>query len=328
MAQPSPYGQSGGAMPAGRNSLIQLHCNMLTRNEQKHLVWIDLVSPTPAEVRDLMREFDLHPAIAQELLAPSAKSKVERHEDSVYLILHFPAPRGAPRPEQEIDFVIGKNFLITARYEGYNPLHSFARAFEVDQVLGRTDVREHGGHLFVAMIRAIYQSLLAESESMRGHLQEIEERIFSGNEREMVVEISIVGRTIHDFREALAPHQEMLSSLEPAAGRLFGAEFSYYLRGVYGEYERVLRTVEHLRAALLELRETNNSLLSTKQNEIMKRLTVLAFLFLPLTFIGQVFGMNLPTPLSNSPAGFWLVLGGMGILALACFVYFKRKRWL
>jgi magnesium transporter len=301
---------------------------MLTRHEQKHLLWIDLVSPTPAEIRQLMHEYDLHPLVAQELLAPSAKSKVERHDDSIYLILHFPAPRGASRPEQEIDFIIGKKFLITARYEGYNPLHSFAKAFEVNTVLERTDVREHGGHLFVAMVRTLYQSLLSESDILRVKLDEIEERIFKGSEREMVIELSIVGRTLHDFREALTPHREMLSSLEPPAVRLFGAEYSYYLRAVLGEYERLLRALEHLREGLSELRETNNSLLSTKQNEIMQTFTVLAFLFLPLTFLGQLFGMNMPIPLGDTPGGFWIVLGGMGILTLACFVYFKRKKWL
>ena len=109
--------------------------DMLTRYAQHNLVWIDLVSPTPPEVRALMKEFDLDPLIAEELLLPSFKSKVERRNDALYVILHFPALRAgdptggsAQRPEQEIDFIIGKHFLITTRYETIEPLHSFARA--------------------------------------------------------------------------------------------------------------------------------------------------------------------------------------------------------
>jgi magnesium transporter len=302
---------------------------MLTRYGEKQLTWVDLVSPSPAEVRSLMLEFDLHPAIAQELLAPSTKSKVERHDGSVYLILHFPALRGTNRPEQEIDFVLGKNFLITGRYEDYNPLHSFAKAFEVDTVLGRNDVREHGGHLFVAMMRALYRSLTLELDNVSTRLQEIEERIFKGNEREMVIELSLVGRTIHNFRTSLAPHEEMLNSLEPAAQRLFGPEFSYHLRSIFGEYERVVRTVEHLRAALEELRQTNNSLLSTKQNEIMKILTIMAFVTFPLTLITSIFGMNTEyLPIVGLPGDFWIILGFMALLALSFFIFFKRKKWL
>jgi magnesium transporter len=302
---------------------------MLTRNGEKHLVWIDLVSPSPEEVRSLMREFDLHPHVAQELLAPSAKSKVERYQDAVYLVLHFPAPRGAARAEQEIDFVVGKHFLITARYDDYNPLHAFAKVFEVNTVLGRTGVREHGGHLFVSMVRNLYQSLLAETGTLQGRLREIEERIFAGSEREMVVELSLVGRTIHDFHTSLAPHQEMLASFEPHAARLFGAEFAYYVRTLTGEYDRILRTVGHLQEGLRELRETNNSLLSTKQNEIMKVLTIMAFVTFPLTLISSILGMNTDyLPIVGLPGDFWIVTGFMAFLAVVFFIYFKRKKWL
>ncbi len=112
--------------------------HMLTRYGQKHAAWIDLVAPTPAEVRGLMQEFGIDPLIAEELLVPSFKPKVERRGDIIYVILHFPVLRGMnQRQEQEIDFVIGKNFLITTRYGSVDPLHAFAQAFEVTTVLGR-----------------------------------------------------------------------------------------------------------------------------------------------------------------------------------------------
>jgi magnesium transporter len=307
---------------------------MLTRYAQHNLTWVDLVAPTPAEVRALIQEFDIEPLIAEELLLPSFKPKVERRGDAIYVILHFPTPRiatpqggASQRAEQEIDFVIGKHFLITTRYENIDPLHSFAKAFEVNAVLGRGGA-SHGGHLFSAMARNLYEALGNECDNVRQHLQEVEDRIFNGRERQMVIELSQTGRTIHDFRQALAPHREMLSSLEPASARFFGSEFAYYIRELVGGYERVQRMLDNLYESLSELRATNDSLLNTKQNEIMKTLTVLAFLFLPLTFIGQVFGMSVPIPLAATPGAFWIIVSGMGILALACFVYFKRKGWL
>ena len=110
---------------------------MLTRYVRENLVWIDCVSPTPAEVRGLMHEFGIDPLIAEELLLPSYKPKVEKRGDVIYVILHFPIMRSMHQtPEQEIDFLIGKNFLITTRYENVDPLHSFAKAFEVAGVLG------------------------------------------------------------------------------------------------------------------------------------------------------------------------------------------------
>ena len=303
---------------------------MLTRYAQHALTWVDLVAPTPAEVRTLMKEFDLAPLIAEELLVPSFKPKVERRGDAIYVILHFPALRttgSSARAEQEIDFVIGKHFLITARYENIDPLNSFAKAFEVNAVLGRGGAT-HGGHLFASMARKLYEALGNECDIMHRHLQDIEDHIFKGDERKMVIELSQAGRMIHDFRQSLAPHREMLQSFEPVAGRFFGAEFSYYVREIIGAYERIGRSLENLHDSLDELRATNDSLLTTKQNETVQKLTVVAFVFLPLSFIAAVFGMSVPVPLVQTPGGFWIVVCGMVILALACFAYFKKKGWL
>lgn len=302
---------------------------MLARYNQRNLTWIDMVAPTPSDVKALMQEFALDPLIAEELLSPSFKSKVERRGEAIYVILHFPALRlSGARAEQEIDFIIGKNFLITTRYENIDPLHSFAKAFEVNAVLGRHH-STHGGHLFAAMVHDIYTAIGNECELLENRLQEIEDRIFKGREREMVLELSHVGRVIHDFRQALLPHKEMLVSIEPVAARFFGQEVAYYIRDLVGVEERVERTLENLRDSLQELRATNDSLLNTKQNEIMKTLTVLAFVFLPLSFVAGLFGMNtVHNPIIGNSFDFWIIFGLMVVIAVGCFIYFKRKDWL
>lgn len=304
---------------------------MLTRYVQRNLTWIDLISPTPQEVRALMHEFNIDPLIAEELLIPSYKPKVERRAEHLYVILHFPVLKGlGSRPEQEIDFVVGKHFLITARYASNDPLHAFAKAFEVNAVLGHGSAgMTHGGHLFAAMARNLYVALMNECEVLDRHLQDIEERIFGGDERKMVLEISQTGRTIHDFRQSLMPHREMLTSLEPAATKVFGPEYAFYVRNIVGEFERVHAILEHLRDSLNELRETNNSLLSTKQNEIMKTFTVLAFIFLPLSFIAGLFGMNTEhNPIVGSGYDFWIIVGMMLFVGLVCVAYFRSQDWL
>ena len=278
-----------------------------------------------------MHEFGLHPLVAEQLITPSQKPKVERYEDVFYLILTFPTLRGTHQthPKQEIDFVVGKNFLITARYENINPLHSFAKVFEVQAVLGHGSVAAQGNHIFASMLRNLYQGLIAECDALGMRLGEIEERIFKGDERSMVAQLSHAGRIIHDFRQALTPHKEILKSLELPGEKLFGREFAYYLRSILQDYIRVEEALENLRDALKELRETNNSLLSTKQNEIMKTLTVLAFLFLPLSFVASLFGMNtMHNPVVGSEYDFWIIFASMTVVALGCFAYFKRKGWL
>jgi magnesium transporter len=303
---------------------------MLTRYQERDLTWIDLVAPTPPEVRALMQEFDLEPKVAQELLSVSHKSKMERSGDTLYVIFHFPTLRLGlnRRPEQEVDFIIGKKFLITTRYENIDPLHSFARAFEAASLIGRPH-HTHGGHLFAAMLEGIYRSLDAECELIQGRLEEIETRIFKGDERRMVSELSTVSRVLFDFGRALAPHQDMLTSMEPYATRLLGAEYGYHLRQVEGLRTRVGHTVAGLRESLGELRATNDSLLNAKQNEIMKTFTVLAFVFLPLSFIAGLFGMNTQNnPIVGSGFDFWIIVAGMAFIGLCCFTYFRHKDWL
>ncbi len=301
---------------------------MLTRHVQHDLTWVDLVSPTPAEVREIMQEFAIDTKIAQELLAPSMKSKVERHGHMAYLVLHFPALRGSGRASQEMDFIIGTRFLVTARYGDIDRLHFFAKAFEVDSVLGGTAMT-NGGHIFAAMARNMYLALLNECDAVERRLLDIEEKVFSGNERKMVVEISLIGRILHDFRQALIPHREMLDSLEPVGERLLGVEFGYHLKSVISEYARVHRTLENLYTALLELRETNNSLLSTKQNDTMKTLTIMAFITFPLTLITGIFSMETTTkPIVGMQGDFWIILGIMAATMTIFFVVFKRKGWL
>jgi magnesium transporter len=303
---------------------------MLTRYVQRNLTWIDCVSPTPAEVRSLIHEFSIDPLIAEELLLPSYKPKVEKRGDVIYVILHFPTIRnGHQAPEQEIDFIIGKHFLITTRYENIDPFHTFAKIFEVEALMKREMHATHGGHLFVALVRNLYQAIETGCTNVHRRLRDIEEHIFSGDERRMVAELSQVGRTIHDFRQSLAPHEEMLKSFEPVGTRTFGSEFAYYLRDLEGAYERIERMLDNLHGSLTELRETNNSLLSTKQNEIMKTFTILAFFFLPISFTASLFGMNAAhMPIIGNEYDFWILLAGMVTIAVSCFCYFKYKHWL
>lgn len=302
---------------------------MITRYGQRYLAWIDMVAPTPQEVREVMDELDLDPIIAQELTSPSPKSKAERRGHTLYFVLHFPALRATnSRPEQEIDFVVGQHFLLTARYQNIDPLHTFGRAFEVETVLGRSHA-EHGGHLFVAMVRNLYHSLLSETDRLHEKLDEIEDGIFKGREREMVAELSAVGRMIHDFRRTLEPHRQMLESIEAHAEKLFGQGFSYHLRAMLGEYERVRHTLEHLREWQGELRETNNSLLTTKQNDIMKNLTIMAFITFPLTLLSSLFAIDARhKPIVGMEYDFWVILAIMLVAAIGFFIFFKYKKWL
>ena len=112
---------------------------MISRYKYRDLVWVDMERPSHEEVRQIMEEFEIHPIVADELLSPSLRPKVDRYENFIYLILHFPAIRHSHNnSSQEVDFIIGKKFIITVRYELLDPLHKFSKVFEVNSILNKS----------------------------------------------------------------------------------------------------------------------------------------------------------------------------------------------
>lgn len=298
------------------------------------VTWIDLENPTRDEVRDLIERFTIDPIVGEELLNQTHRSRVDLHKDYIYLILHFPTqfnPKhtGVKHRIDEIDFIIGKDFIITTRYSSVNALLEFSKIFESDSLLERKHFTKHAGFVFYHMIRNIYKSLYTKVEDIKTTLSVFEDQIFEGHEKEMVFELSKMSRVILYFKESLSQHKEILASFETAGQSLFEKEFQFYLRAVTGEYLKVDNTIDSAREYLNELRTTNDSLLSTKQNEIMKTLTVVNFIILPLSVITGLFGMNTDNnPLVGHPYDFWLIVLLMIVLTIISTTIFKRKNWL
>ncbi|MHB8651809.1 MAG: magnesium transporter CorA family protein [Minisyncoccota bacterium] len=299
---------------------------MISRYSYNDLVWVDLESPTVDEVRQIMEEFSIPPLVGNELVSHSERPKVDLYDQFVYLILHFPTitHKHGASTEQEIDFIIAKNFIITTHYEVIDPLHEFSKLFEVNTILNKQTIGLHGGFVFFYIIREIYQYLGRELDHIERALAHAQSEIFSGKETSMVAELSHINRDLLMFKQAIRYHHHVLESFELAGKRLFGEEFSYYLRSITGEYLKVASLLDSHKDTLNELRETNATLLTTKTNDIMQTLTVMAFSTLPLSLVAGIFSMNTQhMPIID----FWVVIGVMVALAIAMALFFKRRQW-
>lgn len=303
---------------------------MITKYTHKKLTWIDLESPSVEEVRQVVKEYNIHHLVAEELNGPSVKPKVVLYDNFIYLILHFPSLRRRDDTAvREVDFIIGKDFIITTRYDTLDAFHKFSKIFEVNSILDKSDIGEHAGYVFFYMIREAYRTLGIELEAIGDSLETIQKKIFSGEEKDMVKKISEVNRTLLDYVRATDLHKDVLESFERAGRTFFGESFSYHLQSITGEYYQIEDLLDSNREFLKELRETNNSLLTTKQNEIMKTLTILAFVIVPLAFVTQLFSMNtVYLPIVGIKYDFWIVVGIMIAAALAMLAFFKYKKWL
>jgi magnesium transporter len=301
---------------------------MISTYKQNKTTWLDLENPTVDEVRKIVEKYSIDPVVGNELLTPSNKPHINFHDTYIYLILHFPTNNSDEGNVEEVDFIIGKDFIITARYGVVDAVMQFAKVFEVNSLLDKSAVGEHSGFVFFHMITNLYRSLLDQLEHVKDLTEDVEEKVFAGHEVKMVTNISKLNRRLLNFKEAISLHYEILRTFESLGSKLFDSKFDNNLRLITSEYVKVQSSLENTREYLLEIRRTNDSLLSTKQNEVMKNLTIMTFIILPLTLISGLFGMNVEImPVVKQESGFWIILSMMLSVSLITIIFFKFKKW-
>ena len=314
-------------MSQPRNGIL---LSMISRQTYGNLTWIDLETPTHREVRDIADEFGIAPIVAEEILLPSTKPRVDFYDSYIYIILHFPILHHSHTTfEQEVDFVIGRNFLITTHYEVIDPIHKFSKIFEVNSILDKSAIIEHAGFVFFYMLKKLYRDIESQIDNNRQDLLHIEEDIFDGHEIKVVKSISRVARDLLNMRQTIEPHREVLKTLEAEGSNFFGEKFSPYLRTLANEYYRVHNQTTRLTDFLHELRETNNSLLSTKENETMRTLTLMALLTFPLSLMVAILQIDtVHNPIRGLPGDFWIILGAVVLVGSGMILYFRHRKWL
>lgn len=279
-----------------------------------------------------MREFDIDERIHQEISAPTPYPLSISFPGYTYLILHFPVSGSEDGTKsQEVDFIVGKNFLITARYETIESLHNLHKILEAEELLSLQEKGCKVGEFLERVMSRLYAAISSDVEQAGKRLERIERDIFSGKEQEAVRTISEAGRILLRFETALKRHKEPLADFLAALATpgFFGIAFEEHAAHIEARRVHAAALVSSYRAVAQELRITNDSLLTASQNQVTKTLTVMAFIALPLTLIASIFGMNAEKmPFIHGEHGFWIVLALMGGAAFLLYVYFRLKKWL
>lgn len=294
--------------------------------------WVQLANPDADQLAEVAKKYDISPEIISDIADPSPRQKIEIFDDEMYVVLHIPAYKHshAKGHNQEVDFVIGKDFVVTVQYDTVDALQKLSKEVEARSMVGKDDKDVTPGVVFVEVLNALYTSLGDEINFIQDQLQDIENEIFAGKERQMVTELSRVGRDILDIRRTLAPQKAIFENLMLVASKSKNTRFTKHTRSVYeGKYQRTYERIQNSAELLAELRETNNSLVSTNQNEVMKVLTIMAFITFPLTLVTGVFGMNtIGTPIIGQEGDFWTIVSFMALATIVMFFFFKWKKWL
>jgi magnesium transporter len=295
------------------------------------LTWLDAISPTPEEVRGLAHAhlIDLH--VAEDLLQPSARDRVECYANHLYLVLHFPdlSRTTDHAREQEIDFIVTPTTLITVRYDAIESVHTYQRTLQAQHMLKKVGFDQNAGFLFISLIRHLYKTIDDENRTVHESLNSIEMSIFKGLEKHMVKELSDAGRDLLSLRRSVEPHRELWRDFADCSSELFGDKLKSVTEVLVNDYFRVHNHIMRNTEFLHELRETNNSLLTTKQMEVTKFFTILAFITFPLSLVATILGLHTEgNPVVYTSHGFVLIIGILCVLALTMFLWVKRKGWL
>ena len=210
------------------------------------------------------------------------------------------------------------------------PIHHLKKLLEAEQlVTGKAQVTTDA--LLEGLFVHLYNSMRDHANHVAENLSRVEKMMFDGGEKTTVRAISNISREFLHIESALANQEEPLKHFLEALAKseYFGPPFSGRLARILAERAHTARIVKTHRAVATEMRETNDALLSAAQNQVIKTLTVVNFIFLPLGLVTWTFAMRTEgMPLIDSPNAFWIVLGIMATVALVLIFFVARKRWL
>ncbi|HMA79149.1 MAG TPA: magnesium transporter CorA family protein [Candidatus Paceibacterota bacterium] len=303
---------------------------MLERYSHQQLTWIDIVNPTAEEIRAAMEEADIPLTFTDDLTSMTPRTETIAEKGAVKITLDFPiVKRTDINHPHEVKFIATKHHLVTIRFEDIQAIDQFKKDFEVVSLLKRSNQKASGAHLLTTLLLRLYRGLDSKLDYLAGQLQTIDAALFDEREKEMVVEISRAGQRLTAFRQALGAHESALAELYTGIGVAFSKSNQEPVVRINEQYMHLLRRVDRQKQTLVELRETNNSLLTTKQNEVMKTLTIVAFTTFPLTLFASIFGMNaVNMPFIGESYDFWIIVSMMLVVSIGFFAYFKYKRWM
>jgi magnesium transporter len=291
--------------------------------------WINIDGLHDVElIEKIGKQFGLHPLILEDIVHTGQRPKLEDFGDHVFItlkMLYYNKQKGEIESEQ-ISLIFGQNFVISFQErvgDIFDPLRERIRK-------GKGRVRKVGAdYLAYALMDSIVDNYFVILEELGEKIEDAEQELAVNPTLETLQTIRTFKKEMIFLRKSIWPLREVVNSLERGESSLVDESTLIYLRDVYDHTIQIIDTVESYRDMLSGMLDVYLSSISNKMNEVMKVLTIFAAIFIPLTFIAGIYGMNFGfMPELGWRWGYFGILLVMAIVAVALIVYFKRKRWL
>jgi len=294
------------------------------------LTWIDIEHPTEKETEYLAQHYPFHPLDLDDCLSRIQRPKIDEYKDYLFLVLHFPVFNKEARvtTPSQVSVFIGQDYLITLHKGELKPLVKLFRECQIDEESRQEHFSKGPGYILYRIIDRLVDYCLPISNKMLENIEDVEEKIFSDRTRSQIREISILRRDIISFRRIIWPMRAVIGSLEPKARRFAKMDLAVYFGDTVDHLDKIWDALDEYKEIIEGLNDTHDSLASNRTNEVMRILTIIATILLPITLLASIWGMNIPLPFQNSSYALLYIILIMIAIIASMLYFFRRQHWI
>ena len=296
------------------------------------LTWLNVVAPGVETATELAERFGWHPLDVEDIVSKRQRPKVDDYEDDGYLfaVLHFPAYDKAVQRlnAAELDVFLGPDYLVTIPNRELLPVTRLFARCENDEALREQLFAKGAGRLLYEVLDDLFDYCFPILDKIGHKLDSIEDDMFEKRAEDVVRDISNVKQEIISYRKVIKPERSTLRVLERRVDKFLPEELDLYYDDIVDSAERIWDQLDNYQEVVDGLESTNESVISHRQNDVLRVLTIFSVILLPLTLISGIFGMNVHFPGFDTAALFWGIVGLMVATIIAMVGFFRWKRWL
>ncbi len=301
-----------------------------TFKDKPSVTWINVDGIHKVEIPEKLGEcYGFHPLIIEDILNSDQRPKIEDFGDYIYIVLKMLNldSRTNSIISEQISLILGPNFVISFQegHEGdvFNPVRERLRA-------GKGKIRKMGAdYLAYSLIDSIVDNYFIILEKLGEKIESLEERLVTNPTGNVLREIHNLKREMLFLRKSVWPLREVISTMAKGESSLIHPSTGIYLRDIYDHTIHVVDTIETFRDMVSGMLDIYLSSISNRMNAVMKVLTIIATIFMPLTFLAGVYGMNFKhMPELEWKLGYPLIVLVMLIVAVIMLFFFRKKKWL
>ncbi|MFX1312457.1 MAG: magnesium/cobalt transporter CorA [Promethearchaeota archaeon] len=301
----------------------------LTKIEKPLIRWIDINGLAQVHViEEIGNQFGLHPLVLEDILSPNQRPKLEDYGSYIFTVL---TKLNWNKEEEEFEYeqislILGENYVISFQERDTNLFNPIYERIQVPK--GR--VRLMGAdYLLYVLIDIIIDNYFLILEKVGEDIENLEDVLIKNPEPETLQLIYRLKRSSIDLRKSIWPIREVINKLQREQSKLIKDDLQIYLRDIYDHIFRISDLLENYRDIIFGMLDLYLSSVSNRMNDIMKVLTIISTVFIPLSFLAGFYGMNfIYMPEFSYPIAYPILIVVMIIIALVMLIFFKRKKWI